>query len=144
MCAGALETPKLFLNSHNKYWPNGLGNDHDLVGRYLSANPFFYASGEKENAADCFNELGFPTLSSRHFDQPEYQSCGKFFIAMDYNSADTPLVDLMLSGNSQQTIQKQCQGNKRFQLYGNLAPVHHWENRVYPDTRNPVTFYRRQ
>lgn len=140
VCAGALETPKLFLNSHNKYWPNGLGNEHDLVGRYLSANPFFYASGEKENAADCFNELGFPTLSSRHFDQPEYQSRGKFFIAMDYNSADTPLVDLMLSGNSQQTIQKQCQGNKRFQLYGNLAPVPHWENRVYPDTRKTRHF----
>ncbi|MCS0316080.1 GMC oxidoreductase [Vibrio diabolicus] len=134
ICAGALEAPKLLINSPSKYWPHGIGNDYDLVGRYLSANPFFYASGEKEDSIGCFNELGFPTLSSRHYDQPEYQSRGKFFIAMDYNSADTPLVDLMLAGSSKQTIQKQVLGNKRFQLYGNLAPVPHWENRVYPAT----------
>jgi choline dehydrogenase-like flavoprotein len=31
----SLETPRLLLNSANKHHPEGLCNDHDLVGRYL-------------------------------------------------------------------------------------------------------------
>ena len=35
VCNNPLETPRLFLNSANAAHPNGLGNDHDLVGRNL-------------------------------------------------------------------------------------------------------------
>lgn len=38
ICAGALETPRLLLNSRDRQ-PNGLGNGHDLVGRFLSDHP---------------------------------------------------------------------------------------------------------
>ncbi len=31
----SIETPRLLLLSTSKRWPNGLGNDHDQVGRYL-------------------------------------------------------------------------------------------------------------
>jgi choline dehydrogenase-like flavoprotein len=31
----SIETPRLLLNSTGKRWPDGLGNDHDNVGRYL-------------------------------------------------------------------------------------------------------------
>ena len=31
----AIETPRLLLNSATKRWPDGLCNDHDLVGRYV-------------------------------------------------------------------------------------------------------------
>ncbi len=35
LAAGALETPRLLLNSNTKQWPNGLANDSGLVGRNL-------------------------------------------------------------------------------------------------------------
>ncbi len=35
LAAGALETPRLLLNSASKDWPRGLANDSDLVGRNL-------------------------------------------------------------------------------------------------------------
>lgn len=35
LAAGALFTPALLLDSASKDWPNGLGNDNDLVGRNL-------------------------------------------------------------------------------------------------------------
>lgn len=35
LAAGALETPRLLLNSTNSEWPNGLANDSDQVGRNL-------------------------------------------------------------------------------------------------------------
>ena len=38
IAAGGLETPRLLLNSTDTH-PAGLGNAHDLVGRYLSTHP---------------------------------------------------------------------------------------------------------
>lgn len=35
LAAGALETPRLLLNSSSSQWPNGLANDYGLVGRNL-------------------------------------------------------------------------------------------------------------
>ena len=35
VAAGALQTPKLLLGSHNEYWPNGLANRSGRVGRNL-------------------------------------------------------------------------------------------------------------
>lgn len=38
LCAGTLETPRLLLNSSSRS-QNGVGNDHDLVGRFLMDHP---------------------------------------------------------------------------------------------------------
>ncbi len=35
VCGYAIESPRLLLNSTSTRWPNGLANDHDLVGRYV-------------------------------------------------------------------------------------------------------------
>lgn len=35
LAGGALETPGMLLRSTNSYWPQGLGNDNDMVGRGL-------------------------------------------------------------------------------------------------------------
>jgi choline dehydrogenase-like flavoprotein len=35
VCGYAIESPRLLLNSTSGRWPNGLGNDNDLVGRYV-------------------------------------------------------------------------------------------------------------
>jgi len=35
LAAGALFTPAILLKSKSEYWPNGLGNENDLVGRNL-------------------------------------------------------------------------------------------------------------
>ncbi|MGI0117726.1 GMC oxidoreductase [Zooshikella sp. RANM57] len=133
ICSGALEAPKLLLNSRNKFWPQGIGNNHDLVGRYLSANPFFYAAGQTTSANDYQCELGFPTFASRHFDSKAFQAQGKFFMAMDNDSARIDFVTSMLAGKSPEAIQAEVSGQKTLQLFGNLEPLSYWENRVYPD-----------
>ncbi len=81
LAAGALHTPKLLFKSANDYWPNGLANRSDLVGRNLmfhaiqnfalwpskklpstgprkslSLRDFYYAEGER---CGCVQSTGF-------------------------------------------------------------------------------------
>src|SRR5262249_51195472 len=64
LCNGAFETPKLLLASASSDWPYGIGNDFDLVGRFLSATQFFYSGGTRANPDGFEEELGFPSLCS--------------------------------------------------------------------------------
>ncbi|MFC7621726.1 GMC oxidoreductase [Microlunatus sp. GCM10028923] len=43
--AGAIETARLLLNSAHDQEPEGLGNAHDQVGRYLQAHPYGGSTG---------------------------------------------------------------------------------------------------
>lgn len=130
LCAGALEIPKLLLASANPDWQQGIGNDFDLVGRYLIANPFFYVRGKKAtNPNKCQEELHFKTLGSRHWDTPEYQKEGKFFL----NKADTPNLDLarlMNKGYSVEAIEAATTGEQTFELQGTMQTFSAFENRV--------------
>jgi hypothetical protein len=72
----------LLINSASSYWPNGIGNDFDLLGRFLSATQLFYASGVRDNSQAFEEELGFPSLCSRAFDTRETQAMGKVFLSM--------------------------------------------------------------
>jgi choline dehydrogenase-like flavoprotein len=45
VCNNPMETVRLFLNSANAAHPNGLGNEHDQVGRYFFAHPSIVGIG---------------------------------------------------------------------------------------------------
>ncbi len=132
LCAGALETPKLLLASANRHWPRGLGNDSDQVGRYLVANPYFYARASRpDNPRRLQEELHFATLGSRHWDSPQYQRTGKFFL----NRASSPDLEparLMGQGKTADEIQSAARGTHVLELQGAMQTFCHAENRVLP------------
>ncbi|WP_421551389.1 GMC oxidoreductase [Pseudomonas yamanorum] len=130
LCNGAFEIPKLLQASTSNFWPNGIGNDNDLVGRFVSATQFFYASGTAPNPQAFEEELGFPSLYSRTYDSPECQKCGKFFISMNYETPNIDLGLLMAQGQSISQIQAACTAPATFQLYGNLSAIPQYNNRV--------------
>lgn len=39
LAAGAVNSAQILLESRDAHWPTGIGNDHDLVGRYLHDHP---------------------------------------------------------------------------------------------------------
>lgn len=123
VCAGSLETPKLLLAS-------GIGNDHDNVGRYIVANPFFYVRGKaKTNPKKLQEELFIPTLGSRHWDTPEFQPEGKFF----FNKAPSPdlkMSQLMSKGMSLKQIQDAAVGEQTLELQGTIQTFSYFENRL--------------
>lgn len=133
LCAGAIETPKILLNStYTDWWPNGIGNTYDHVGRYLSAHPFFEVNlHSKTNPYKYKNELMFPTLGSRHFDSPEYQEKGeKMAIAAYYLKPNYEIGDLVFKGYSKENITNTAYSEHSFRLLGYLEGMGHQENRV--------------
>jgi choline dehydrogenase-like flavoprotein len=45
VCASATETPRLLLNSKSKFFPTGIGNEHDQVGRNIENDGGLFAYG---------------------------------------------------------------------------------------------------
>jgi len=45
VCASATETPRLLLNSKSKFFPAGIGNEHDQVGRNIENDGSMFAYG---------------------------------------------------------------------------------------------------
>ena len=130
LCAGALEVPKLMLASVAPEWPRGLGNDRDLVGRFVVANPFFYARGTAPtNSQRLQEELFIPTLGSRHWDTPQYQREGKFLM----NRSPSPNLNLagqMVQGKTTAEIEAATVGQQTLELQGTVQTFSYPENRV--------------
>lgn len=130
--AGAIETPKLLLRSAKNLWENGIGNDRDLVGRFLISHPyFFYKAVLPKNPQMLQPEMGFPTLVSRHFDSLEEQHKGKFIMINPPSSPKLNLARSMGSGKSREEIIKSIQNNATLQLQGIVE--------VFSEARNRVT-----
>lgn len=131
LCAGALETPKLLLASQNSYWPNGIGNDNDLVGRYLVANPYLYSRGTSATNPDRLQqELTFPTLCSRQWDSEQTQPTGKFLMNMAHSAPDLNPAQLMYQGDTAPTIQSSVVGPVLYEIQGGFGPFPSYNNRV--------------
>lgn len=133
LCAGAFETPKLLQLSTSTYWPAGVGNDNDLLGRYLVANPYLYCrGGGRANPVRLQQELNFPNLASRQWDTPAEQAHGKFLMNMSY---DAPIVhpgSLMYVGRTSEQIIDTVTGPFQYELQGALSPLPSYNNRVSP------------
>ena len=133
LCNGAIEVPKLLLGSGSIYWPGGIGNESNLVGRFLSATQFFFSSGQMPNPEGFQEELGFPSLCSRAFDTPTYQKKGKLFLSMNYETPNLDVAMMMATGKSVADILAARVAPASFQLYGNLSAIPQYDNRVTPE-----------
>lgn len=96
VCAGALETPKLLINS-------GIQNEH--LGRHLTAHPMFVVRATRQVDRGMQQELHFPTLCSRHFDSPETQAQGKLLLAKYYTRPYRDLGKMIGTGKSPADIE---------------------------------------
>lgn len=131
VCAGAYESPKLLLQSANSYWPNGIGNDHGNVGRYLTSHSILRVQGVKSDNPECWlQEYDFPTLMSRTYDTPEFQRFGKLFIFKNRKFPNLDLAKAMSQGQSREQIEHTLRTERTFELQAFIEEKGKFDNYV--------------
>ena len=131
VCSGAYEAPKLLMASTSDYWKRGIGNDHDLVGRYVISHPFLSVSGTlPRNKEGWFQQYDFPSLMSRAYDtEKDQKTDGKIFM-MKYSGA--PNVDIaqhMIEGKTREEIDAIVTGPRMVQISAFMEEMGQYENR---------------
>jgi choline dehydrogenase-like flavoprotein len=63
ICSNALQTPRLLLNS-TRHHPNGIGNQHDNVGRYFMDHYLLASGNFYPNDTKLINKMGFYDMQS--------------------------------------------------------------------------------
>ena len=131
ICSGSYESPKLLMLSKSNYWPDGVGNDHDLVGRHLISHSMLAVRGETPRNEECwYQEYDFPTLMSRTYDSPAYQKDGKIMI---FKNRAVPAIDfagLMAKGLRREKIVEILTGRRLMEMQAFLEEKGKFENRL--------------
>ena len=131
VCSGTYESPKLLMLSRNQYWDNGIGNDHDLLGRYLVSHSMLKVRGQlDQNKERWFAEYDFPSLMSRTYDTEEYQKKNKIFLFKNRALPDIDLAGLMIAGLSRKEIDKQLTASRQQELQAFMEEKGDKDNRI--------------
>lgn len=131
ICAGAYESPKLLLRSANDHWPDGIGNEHGSVGRYLVSHSILRVQAEKSTNDECWlQEYDFPTLMSRTYDTPEYQRFGKLFMFKNRKYPNLDLAKEMSRGKSREEIEAKLRGSRVMELQAFIEEKGNVDNHV--------------
>ena len=131
VAAGTIESAKLLLRSTSSLWPQGVGNDADLVGRHLVTHPYFiFTASTKGNPLGLQKEMDFPTLCTRHFDSETEQRSGKFILVNPPDTVDPKVVSMMKAGKSRDLINKAILEANTIRLHGMLEVFGEAKNRV--------------
>ena len=130
ICSGAYEAPKLLMASVSSQWENGIGNDHDLVGRYPISHPFLSVAGTTpKNEERWIQEYDFPTLMSRTYDTEQYQQQGKIFLMKTANTPNVDIAQHMIAGKSRREIDAILTGPRTIQLSAFMEEKGQYDNR---------------
>jgi choline dehydrogenase-like flavoprotein len=131
ICSGAYETPKLLMNSTNRFWENGVGNDHDLLGRFIISHSMLKVRGiSPTNKEKWFQEYDFPTLMSRTYDTEEQQKKGKIFLFKNRVLPNIDIASLMIGGNTPAQIDEIVSGEIELELQAFMEEKGKFENRL--------------
>lgn len=138
VAGGAIESPKLLQRSVNAFWPQGVGNDHDTVGRYFVTHPYFVFTGTlPANPLKLQPEMDFPTLCSREFDSPAEQAKGKYILISPpsapislVNGQPMSVAQMMQAGMTPAQIDAAMTGPAQVQVHGMVEIPSEWKNRV--------------
>lgn len=138
VAGGAIESPKLLMRSTSPDWPDGVGNEADLVGRYFVTHPYFVFNGMwQHNPQRLQPEMDFPTLCSRMFDSPAEQAKGKFILISPPGAPNAwvhgqpmSVAQMMQAGMRPDAIRQAMAGPARLQIHGMVEIPSESSNRV--------------
>ncbi|MEA2572653.1 MAG: hypothetical protein QOI24_4654 [Acidobacteriota bacterium] len=131
VAGGTIESAKLLLRSKSADWPDGVGNQSDMVGRHFITHPYFVYTGTlNENPLRLQPEMNFPTLVSRYYDSAAEQKKGKFVLVNPPDPVEFYLAPQMQAGKSRETIDAMLTGSNKIQMHGMIEVFGRFDNRV--------------
>jgi choline dehydrogenase-like flavoprotein len=143
VCAGAYESPKILMASRGPGHPDGIGNNHDLLGRYLVSHSFLSVTGVSEtNPEKLTAEFGFPTFMSREYDDEARQSTGKIFMFRTEYTPGQKWEHLMQQGKSRSEIDAAATGPRTMELSAFIEEAGAYSNRLEIAPGAPDAFLR--
>jgi len=71
LAASAIETPRLLLLSKNKYFPEGIGNQHDQVGRNIMGHASISMMGLSEQKLEKFGPGSYVSIDDFNATNPD-------------------------------------------------------------------------
>lgn len=136
LSASAIETARLLLNSKSKFFPNGIGNENDWVGRNLQGHAYPHAYGLFED--DIYDDLG-PGSSVAICDFNHHNPgiigggyLSNSFIRMPYSFSGVRPEGEKLWGKSHKEFQRN--NFKRFaEIHGPYQEIPNFDQRVQVD-----------
>ena len=131
LASGAYNVPKLLMASKNEYWEDGIGNDYDLVGRFVVSHSLLNVVGKaKSNPNGLFQEYDFPTLMSHSYNTKEHQKKGKIFMFKDRTTPNVDIAQLMIEGKTREEIDEIVYGETTVRLQAFLEEKGKHSNRL--------------
>ena len=117
VAGGTYESAKLLHRSTSSRWTHGIGNDSDMVGRFIVSHSFLRVRGSTPtNPGRWVQEYDFPTLMSRTYDSPEYQEDGKLFLFKNRVLPNVDIAGLMIAGKKRHEIEAVLEGKMTMEL----------------------------
>lgn len=121
VACGAIESARLLLLSTSKEFPNGIGNNHDLVGRFFMEHPNVTFSGKirpRPNTRTSSYELG---RSHQFYDEFKRQGLGSVLLVFGHQLGRAELrigatVEMLPSASNRVTLAPDLKD-----LFGNRA-----------------------
>lgn len=133
VAGGTYESSKLLMRSTGAKWENGIGNNHDLLGRHIVSHSFLRVKGSTpKNPGHWVQEYDFPTLMSRSYDSPEYQKDGKIFLFKNRVLPNVDIAKLMIQGKSREEIDAILGGPMEMELQAFYEEKGQFRNRLTP------------
>lgn len=127
LACGTIEVPKILETSTSQ----GLGNQNDLLGRFLSTHPRLALGCTSANNPERFQqELDFRTFMSRHFDSPEHQADGKLFMFQSTSVPYQNIAQHISNGIDLNEIKALTIGPHEVRLEGFMEEIPQFESRV--------------
>lgn len=132
ICSGAYESPKLLMLSRSGYWKDGIGNDHDLLGRNIVTHSILRVRGRlNDNKERWFQEYDFPTLMSRTYDtRKEQERTNKIFLFKNRALPNLDIAGLMIAGKTRKEIDDELTGSRQQELQAFMEEKSRPENRL--------------
>lgn len=136
IACGGLETPRLLLLSRSAAFPNGIGNNYDLAGRYFTEHRTYYFRGQIQAGWRTFSLL-MTTGQSYQFYR-EFKDLGLGGIALDFFLDGTIDPHEIKGGNFRSIIRRVVTQQLEIQMDTEMKPSP--DNRVVLDPTSKDLF----